>query len=151
MPRFRSSGSLKQNAVKYRFKFAEVTREDPLQVIDRLFLKTAFSLGMSAIVQSHECIHAAVKASILLLGFGKGVEDEVYLVDLGLGCRYTQNGKQAIQGMSQEGGIHPLCRAFPPFYHQHLATPVHFHETPTAAKLQGNVDVFFIFKVTVQS
>ncbi|KAL1469532.1 hypothetical protein MTO96_024945 [Rhipicephalus appendiculatus] len=101
---------------------------------------------MSVTIQSRECIHATVKASTLLLGIGKGDEGKVYLVDFGLACRHTQNGKQkqykedlgnALPEV--EGGTHPCLM---PTLRQHLATPVHFRETSPAAKLQGVVHVF---------
>lgn len=102
MPRFRGSGSHEFGGVKYRFMVMDRFGEDLQKVLDRhgktLPLKTAFSLGMRVIdvleyVHSYEYIHADVKASNLLLGFGKGNENKVYLVDFGLACRYTQNGK----------------------------------------------------------
>ncbi|KAH6926960.1 hypothetical protein HPB50_024297 [Hyalomma asiaticum] len=102
MPRFRGSGSHEVNGVKYRFMVMDRFGEDLQKILDRqgktLPLKTAFSLGMRVIdvleyVHSYDYIHADVKASNLLLGFGKGNENKVYLVDFGLACRYTQNGK----------------------------------------------------------
>ncbi|XP_049266965.1 serine/threonine-protein kinase VRK1 isoform X1 [Rhipicephalus sanguineus] len=102
MPRFRGSGSHEHNGVKYRFMVMDRFGEDLQKILDRqgktLPLKTAFSLGMRVIdvleyVHSYEYIHADVKGSNLLLGFGKGNENKVYLVDFGLACRYTQNGK----------------------------------------------------------
>ncbi|KAL1469538.1 hypothetical protein MTO96_024951 [Rhipicephalus appendiculatus] len=81
------------------------------------------------------------------VGFVIGDKGKVYLVDIGLACRYTQNGKhkeykedlrKALPGV--DGGTH-LCVM--PTHHRHLSTPVHFHDTPPAAELQGDVDVFF--------
>ncbi|XP_065307043.1 serine/threonine-protein kinase VRK1-like isoform X2 [Dermacentor albipictus] len=102
MPRFRGSGSHELGGVKYRFMVMDRFGEDLQKVLDRngktLPLKTAFSLGMRVIdvleyVHNYEYIHADVKASNLLLGYGKGNENKVYLVDFGLACRYNQNGK----------------------------------------------------------
>ncbi|KAH6945335.1 hypothetical protein HPB50_007899 [Hyalomma asiaticum] len=45
-------------------------------------------------VHSYDYFHADAQASILLLGFGKGKENEVRLVQFALSCLYTQNGKQ---------------------------------------------------------
>ncbi|KAL1469529.1 hypothetical protein MTO96_024942 [Rhipicephalus appendiculatus] len=118
-------------------------------------MKATIGLCMSAIVHRLECIHAAVKASTLLLGFGIGNEGKVYLVDIGLACRYTQNGKhkkykedlrKALPGV--DGGTHPCVMPTP---RQPPATPVHLHKTPPTAKLQGDMDVLFNFKVTVES
>ncbi|KAH7983778.1 serine/threonine-protein kinase VRK1 [Rhipicephalus sanguineus] len=73
-----------------------------LKVLDRqgktLCLKTAFSLGMRMIsgleyVHSYEYILAYLKASSLLLDLGEGNENKIHLLDFGLACRYTQNGK----------------------------------------------------------
>ncbi|KAH6946016.1 hypothetical protein HPB50_011155 [Hyalomma asiaticum] len=44
-------------------------------------------------VHSYDYIRADVKASVLLLGFGKGSKNKVHLVDFALACRFTQNGK----------------------------------------------------------
>ncbi|KAL1436426.1 hypothetical protein MTO96_049660 [Rhipicephalus appendiculatus] len=125
MPRFRRSGYLKHYGVKYRFMLTETTGEDPVKVLDRagkaLSLNTARSLGMSVTVHSRECIHGPAKASTLLLGIGKGDEGKVHLVDFGLACRYTQNGKhkQYKEDLGKvlpevEGGTHPCVMPTPP-------------------------------------
>lgn len=102
MPCFRGSGSHEHSGVKYRFMVMDRFGEDLQKILDRqgktLPLKTAFGLGMRVIdvleyVHSHDYIHADVKASNLLLGYGRGNENKVFLVDFGLACRYTQNGK----------------------------------------------------------
>ncbi|CAN8000000.1 unnamed protein product, partial [Ixodes hexagonus] len=56
-------------------------------------------------VHSFGYIHGDVKASNLLLGFGKDNENKVFLVDFGLACRYLKNGK------------HKECKADPRFAH----------------------------------
>lgn len=44
-------------------------------------------------IHSHGYIHADIKGSNLLLGYRKGTENCVYLLDFGLACRYLdQNG-----------------------------------------------------------
>ncbi|KAH6919442.1 hypothetical protein HPB50_029572 [Hyalomma asiaticum] len=49
-------------------------------------------IDVSEYVHGYDYIHADVKASVLLLCFGKGNENKVYLVEFGLACRYTRNG-----------------------------------------------------------
>ncbi|KAH6921081.1 hypothetical protein HPB50_027929 [Hyalomma asiaticum] len=44
-------------------------------------------------VHSYDCIHADVKASMLLFRFAKGNENKAYLMEFALACWYTQNGK----------------------------------------------------------
>ncbi|XP_077537089.1 serine/threonine-protein kinase VRK1-like isoform X2 [Haemaphysalis longicornis] len=101
MPQFRGSGSHDYNGEKYRFLVMDRFGEDLQKVLNRsgktIPLKAAFTLGMRVIdvleyVHSLGYIHADVKASNLLLGFGKGNENKVYLVDFGLACRYMTNG-----------------------------------------------------------
>ncbi|KAH6919810.1 hypothetical protein HPB50_029205 [Hyalomma asiaticum] len=43
-------------------------------------------------VRSYDYIHADARTPVLLLCFGKGNENKVYLVDFGSACRYTRNG-----------------------------------------------------------
>ncbi|XP_067136447.1 serine/threonine-protein kinase VRK1-like isoform X1 [Centruroides vittatus] len=102
MPQFISSGSHEIKGVKYRFMVMERFGEDLQKVLERnnkLFpVKTVFSLGIKIIdileyIHSFGYIHADVKASNLLLGYGKGNENRVYLVDFGLACKYTSDGK----------------------------------------------------------
>lgn len=101
MPQFRGSGSHDYNGEKYRFLVMDRFGEDLQKVLNRsgktIPLKAAFTLGIRVMdvleyVHSVGYIHADVKASNLLLGFGKGNENKVYLVDFGLACRYMTNG-----------------------------------------------------------
>lgn len=102
MPQFISSGSHEIKGTKYRFMVMERFGEDLQKVLERnnkLFpIKTVFSLGIKILdileyIHSFGYIHADVKASNLLLGYGKGKENRVYLVDFGLACKYTSDGK----------------------------------------------------------
>ncbi|KAL1436427.1 hypothetical protein MTO96_049661 [Rhipicephalus appendiculatus] len=118
MPRFRYSGSLKQNGVKYRFMLTEGVREEPWKVFERpgkaLSSKTATSVGISVTIHSRECIHAPVKASTLLLGIGKC---DGHWFGLSV---HAKRQTQGVQGRSQEGASGsgrrnpPLCHAYPP-------------------------------------
>lgn len=44
-------------------------------------------------IHSKEYIHADIKASNLLVGHKAGTENQVFLVDFGLACRYAYDGK----------------------------------------------------------
>ncbi|XP_069674134.1 serine/threonine-protein kinase VRK1-like isoform X2 [Periplaneta americana] len=92
------SGSHVYNGEKYRFLVLERFGQDLgklfLQNGRRFPLKTAFYLGIQILdtleyIHSHGYIHADIKGSNLLLGFRKGTENCVYLLDFGLACRYT--------------------------------------------------------------
>ncbi|XP_022248519.1 serine/threonine-protein kinase VRK1-like isoform X2 [Limulus polyphemus] len=97
MPRFIGSGSHEYHGVKYRFMVMERFGEDLQKLLNRNKLfpeKTVFTLGIRILdileyIHSFGYIHADVKGSNLLLGFGKGRENQVYLVDYGLACRYN--------------------------------------------------------------
>lgn len=100
MPRFLGSGSHDHSGSRYRFMVMERLGEDLQKVLNRCGrkfpLKTIYTLGIRVIqileyIHSFGYIHADVKASNLLLGYGKGNEDKVYLVDFGLACRYRSD------------------------------------------------------------
>ncbi|XP_064483718.1 serine/threonine-protein kinase VRK1-like isoform X2 [Ornithodoros turicata] len=100
MPRFMGSGSHDHAGSRYRFMVMERFGEDLQKVLDRsnrmLPVKTAYTIGRHVInileyIHSFGYIHADVKASNLLLGYGKGNENKVYLVDFGLACRYRSD------------------------------------------------------------
>ncbi|XP_076360569.1 serine/threonine-protein kinase VRK1-like isoform X1 [Tachypleus tridentatus] len=100
MPRFIGSGSHEYHGIKYRFMVMERFGEDLQKILDRsnkMFPeKTVYTLGIRILdileyIHSFGYIHADVKASNLLLGYGKGRENQVYLVDYGLACRYNNS------------------------------------------------------------
>lgn len=102
MPKFIASGSHEHKGTKYRFMVMERFGEDLQKLLDRnnkVFpLKTVYALGRVILdileyIHSHGYIHADVKASNLLTGHGPGKENEVYLIDFGLACRYVTNGQ----------------------------------------------------------
>ena len=62
-------------------------------------INTVLNLGLRIIdvleyIHDKQYVHADIKGSNLLLGFGKGKEkeNEVWLVDFGLACRYSNDG-----------------------------------------------------------
>ncbi|XP_035231751.1 serine/threonine-protein kinase VRK1-like [Stegodyphus dumicola] len=102
MPKFIASGSHEYRSVKYRFMVMERFGEDLQKLLDKnnkkFPLKTVYTLGKLILdileyIHSHGYIHADVKASNLLVGYGPGRENEVYLIDFGLACRYVTNGQ----------------------------------------------------------
>ncbi|XP_037526523.1 serine/threonine-protein kinase VRK1-like [Rhipicephalus sanguineus] len=104
MARFQRSRYHEHHGLEYRLVSMDRFGEDLQDIFDLLGqtfrLRTAFSVGMLVIdvleyVYSYEYIHARadMKASSLLRGFGKGNENKVCLVDFGLTCRCSQNGK----------------------------------------------------------
>ncbi|PNF39204.1 hypothetical protein B7P43_G01303 [Cryptotermes secundus] len=96
------SGSHVYRGEKYRFLVLERFGQDLgklfLQSGRRFPVKTVFYLGIQILdtleyIHSHGYIHADIKGSNLLLGYRKGTENCVYLLDFGLACRYLdQNG-----------------------------------------------------------
>lgn len=102
MPRFIGSGSHEHKNVKYRFMVMERFGEDLQKLLERnnrVFpVKTVYTLGRRILdileyIHSYGYIHADVKASNLLSGFGKGKQNQVHLVDFGLACKYISDGK----------------------------------------------------------
>ncbi|XP_054712080.1 serine/threonine-protein kinase VRK1-like isoform X2 [Uloborus diversus] len=102
MPKFIGSGSHEYKDIKYRFMVMERFGEDLQKLLDKnnktFPLKTVFTVGKLILdileyIHSHGYIHADVKASNLLTGYGPGKENEIYLIDFGLACRYVTNGE----------------------------------------------------------
>ncbi|CAL4128017.1 unnamed protein product, partial [Meganyctiphanes norvegica] len=102
MPRYMGSGSHTYSDNKYRFMVMERFGTDLQKIFEKnnkkFSLKTTYQLGLQIIdvleyVHSKEYIHADIKASNLLLGHQPGTEDQVFLVDYGLACRYANNGR----------------------------------------------------------
>jgi len=102
MPRYMGSGSHTYSNNKYRFMVMERFGSDLQKIFEKnnkkFSLKTTYQLGIQIIdvleyVHSKEYIHADIKASNLLLGHQPGTEDQVFLVDYGLACRYANDGR----------------------------------------------------------
>lgn len=101
MPRFIGSGSHEYKGEKYRFMVMQRFGIDVQKLFDanqrRFPLNTILNLSLRIIdvleyIHSKQYVHADIKGSNLLLGFGKGGEKQVWLVDFGLACRYTVDG-----------------------------------------------------------
>lgn len=93
-------GSFEHNGSKYRFMVLERFGKDLQKLLEeneRTFpLKTVCLIGLSVIdvlEYIHSCgyIHGDVKAANLLMGRKKGTENQVYLVDMGLACKYLKD------------------------------------------------------------
>lgn len=98
MPEYISSGSHEIEQLKHRFLvlprfgrditkiFEENNRKFPLHTVYRVGLQI-----LNALQYIHSCtyVHADIKGSNILLGFGKGGDERVYLLDYGLACRYN--------------------------------------------------------------
>jgi len=102
MPKYMGSGSHIFSDNKYRFMVMERFGSDLQKIFEKnnkkFSLKTTYQLGIQIIdvleyVHSKEYIHADIKASNLLLGHQPGTEDQVFLVDYGLACRYANDGR----------------------------------------------------------
>ncbi|XP_046651626.1 serine/threonine-protein kinase VRK1-like isoform X2 [Daphnia pulicaria] len=101
MPRFIGSGSHEYKGEKYRFMVMQRFGIDVQKLFDanqrRFPLNTILNLSLRIIdvleyIHAKQYVHADIKGSNLLLGFGKGGEKQVWLVDFGLACRYTVDG-----------------------------------------------------------
>lgn len=100
MPKFIAFGSHELNGTKYRFlvmqRFGDDLQKKFLLNKKKFSLKTVLTLGIKLMdilefIHHQGYIHADIKASNLLLGYGK--EDEVFLVDYGLACKYLSEGR----------------------------------------------------------
>ncbi|XP_076058011.1 serine/threonine-protein kinase VRK1-like isoform X2 [Oratosquilla oratoria] len=101
MPKYFGSGSHEYKGNKYRFMVMERFGLDLQKILERhnkrLSFKTVYHVGIQILdaleyIHSKEYIHADIKASNLLVGHQPGTENQVYLVDYGLACRYANDG-----------------------------------------------------------
>ena len=69
--------------------FEASQRRFPLNTVINLSLRI---IDVLEYIHEQQYIHADIKGSNLLLGFGKGCENQVWLVDFGLACRYIVGG-----------------------------------------------------------
>ncbi|XP_042238964.1 serine/threonine-protein kinase VRK1-like isoform X1 [Homarus americanus] len=102
MPKYLGSGSFEYNNNKYRFMVMERFGPDLQKILEqhskRFSFKTVYQVGIQILdvleyIHSKEYIHADIKASNLLIGHKPGTENQVFLVDFGLACRYANDGK----------------------------------------------------------
>ena len=101
LSRYIGSGSHVYRGQKYRFLVLERYGQDLDKLLTqngRFPVKTVCYLGIQILdtleyIHSRGYIHADIKASNLLLGYHKGTENYVYLLDFGLASRYlNRNG-----------------------------------------------------------
>ncbi|XP_037085683.1 serine/threonine-protein kinase VRK1-like [Pollicipes pollicipes] len=102
MPRFVASGSVEYGGQRYRFMVIDRFGTDLQKLLNkngaRFPMATVLLIGVQVLdtleyVHSREYIHADIKAQNLLLGYKKGTENQVFLVDFGLACRYALDGQ----------------------------------------------------------
>ncbi|KAF2365167.1 Protein kinase domain [Trinorchestia longiramus] len=102
MPKYLGSGSFTFKSQKYRFMVMERFGSDLQKILEKhnkkFSFKTVYQIGLEIIdvleyIHDKGYIHADIKASNLLVGFQKGTENQVFLVDYGLACRYAVNGE----------------------------------------------------------
>lgn len=101
MPKYLGSGSFDYNNQKYRFMVMERFGSDLQKILEqhnkKFSFKTVYQIGLEIIdvleyIHDKGYIHADIKASNLLVGYQKGTENQVFLVDYGLACRYAIDG-----------------------------------------------------------
>ncbi|MCL4120802.1 UNVERIFIED_CONTAM: hypothetical protein GTU68_007906 [Idotea baltica] len=102
MPKYLGSGSHIYQGQKYRFMVMERFGEDLQKIIEKHNKKFSYKTVFQVVIQildvleyihSYEYIHADIKASNLLVGYQPGTENQIFLVDYGLACRYKIDGK----------------------------------------------------------
>ncbi|XP_071522031.1 serine/threonine-protein kinase VRK1-like isoform X2 [Panulirus ornatus] len=102
MPKYLGCGSFEYNKTKYRFMVMERFGLDLQKILEqhskRFSFKTVYQVGIQILdvleyIHSKEYIHADIKASNLLVGHKPGTENQVFLVDFGLACRYANDGE----------------------------------------------------------
>lgn len=102
MPCHRGSGSVQFNGDKYRFLIMDRFGSDLQKIFqtgkhpfsDQVTCNLAIKIiDVLEYIHSQGYAHNDIKAQNLLLGFGKGNEHEVYLVDFGLATKYLRGGE----------------------------------------------------------
>ena len=98
MPEYIGMGSHDIETVKHRFIvlprfgrdifkiFVEQNHKFPLHTVFRLGCQVTNVLEY---IHNREYVHMDIKGANILLGFGKGGEENVYLLDFGLACHYN--------------------------------------------------------------
>lgn len=98
MPQFLGSGSQDIEGMKHRFLvmprygrdiwkiFEEQNHKFPLHTVYRLGIQL---LNILEYIHGTTYVHMDLKGSNILLGFGKGGDEHVYLLDYGLACHYS--------------------------------------------------------------
>lgn len=98
MPEFIAMGSHEIQQMKHRFIVLPRFGVDIWKIFNeqghKFPLHTVYRLGwqiLNALQYIHSCtyVHGDIKGSNILLGFGKGGEEQAYLLDFGLTCHYN--------------------------------------------------------------
>ena len=104
MPILRGSGNHMFKGQKYRFLVMDRYSKDLDKYFQggkqKLSLKTGLTLGIRILdtleyIHSKDYLHNDIKAQNLMLGYGNGKENDVYLVDFGLVSKYRR-GEESI-------------------------------------------------------
>jgi vaccinia related kinase len=98
MPEFIAMGSHEIDSMKHRFIvlprfgrdiwkiFQEQNNKFPLHTVYRIGYQV---LNVLEFIHRREYVHMDIKGTNILLGFGKGGDENVYLVDFGLACHHN--------------------------------------------------------------
>lgn len=110
VPKYVASGHHDFKGKKYRFLVMERFGEDLWNIFlrsgRRFTPKVAFSVGIQLVdaleyLHAQGYVHADIKGSNILLGFGPSAKDQVFLVDFGLASKYMP------------GNVHRECKPDP--------------------------------------
>lgn len=98
MPEFVAMGSQDINSIKHRFIVLPRFGRDISKIFNeqknKFPLHTVYRLGIQALnvlqyIHERTYVHMDIKGSNILLGFGKGGDEQTYLLDFGLACHYN--------------------------------------------------------------
>lgn len=98
MPEYIGQGSHEIQKIKHRFIVLPRFGRDIYKFLEdhnnKFPLHTVYRLGWQILhvlqyIHSRTYVHCDIKAANIMLGFGKGGEEQVYLLDFGLACHYN--------------------------------------------------------------
>lgn len=109
MPEYIGQGSHEIQEIKHRFIVLPRFGRDIYKILEeqnhKIPLHTAYRLSWQVLqvleyIHSRTYVHCDIKASNIMLSFGKGGEEQVYLLDFGLACHYnTKDFKPDVKKM----------------------------------------------------
>lgn len=119
MPVFIGSGSEEIEGMKHRFLvmprygqdiwkiFLEQNRKFPLHTVYRLGIQL---INILEYIHTATYVHMDLKGANILLGYGKGGDEQVYLLDYGLACHYSTKDYKADPKKAHNGTIEYTSR-----------------------------------------